>query len=76
MAPAGGLLAGKLGEIMRQKARGRRLVRRATQVQARSQQLAAGDGRGVDVLLVTHGRSLAGPSGPGQPDRPGPGLLM
>lgn len=36
------------------------VVRRATQVQARNQQLAAGEGRDDDVLLLTHGTSLAG----------------
>jgi hypothetical protein len=51
---------------MRQKARGSRSVRRATQVQARTKQLAAGDGVRDDVLLVTHGHTVAGPPTAGQ----------
>lgn len=46
---------------MRQEARGSRLVRRATQVQARELQLAAGDGIGVVVLLLTHEHEPTGP---------------
>jgi hypothetical protein len=48
------------GEIMRPRALESRLLRRAAQVQARSQQLAAGEGKGVHVLLLTHTRRLAG----------------
>ncbi|HXC60195.1 MAG TPA: hypothetical protein VN645_12855 [Steroidobacteraceae bacterium] len=40
--------------MMRPKARSRRQWRLASQVQARNQQLAAGDGWNDDVLLVTH----------------------
>ncbi len=40
---------------MRPKARVRRLERLASQVQARSQQLAAGEGWNDLVLLLTHG---------------------
>src|SRR5690606_28378344 len=45
---------------------GSRSVRRATQVQARKRQLAAGDGFGDDVLALTHGGRLAGPVASGQ----------
>lgn len=46
--------------MMRPKARSRRQWRLASQVQARTEQLAAGDGWNDDVLLVTHGKSLSG----------------
>jgi hypothetical protein len=45
--------------MMRPKARARRLGL-ASQVQARNQQLAAGDGWNDVLLLSTHGSSLAG----------------
>lgn len=57
---------------MRPKARSSRLLRRATQVQARTQQLAAEDGRDDDLLLVTHVMSLAGPPAGPQPAGTGP----
>jgi hypothetical protein len=41
--------------MMRPDGRKSRSVRRATQVQARKRQLAAGDGYRDDVLLLTHG---------------------
>jgi hypothetical protein len=57
-------------EMMRPKARARRLVR-ASQVQARNQQLAAGDGWNDVLLLLTHGSSLTGVVGVGNAAGPG-----
>ena len=45
--------------MMRPKALESRLVRRAAQVQARNQQLAANDGWNDLVLLLTHGRQIS-----------------
>jgi hypothetical protein len=46
------------------------VLRRATQVQARNQQLAARDGRNDVVLLLTHAGRVQGDGGPGN-RRPG-----
>lgn len=61
---------------MRPKALGSRLVRRAAQVQARNQQLAAEDGRNDVVLLLTHGGRLAGAQRAGQPPWAGLAVLI
>jgi hypothetical protein len=45
-------------------------LRLASQVQARNQQLAAGDGWNDDVLLVTHVKSVSGRPCGLQPDGP------
>ncbi len=66
LGPRGAVFS-SYGEMMRPKARAGLVVRRATQVQARNQQLAAGEGRDDDVLLLTHETSLAGAGRPPQP---------
>ena len=66
LGPRGAVFS-SYGEMMRPKARASLVVRRATQVQARRLQLAAGEGRNDYLLLLTHEKSLAGGSRPPQP---------
>jgi hypothetical protein len=61
---------------MRPKARESRLLRRAAQVQARNQQLAAENGRNDVVLLLTHAARVSGPRREGQPKAPRGAVLM
>lgn len=65
-----------MGEIMRPKALESRLLRRAAQVQARNQQLAAGDGWNDVVLQLTHASRVAGPRRTGQPPAPRGAFLI
>jgi hypothetical protein len=56
---------------MRLEARESRLARRAAQVQARNQQLAAEDGRNDQVLLLTHAGQVSR-EGPDRANHPCP----